>query len=51
MINKEFFKNAEEVANERGITVEDVYETLKKMLINSYKKLTFSLMFHIHLQL
>ncbi len=40
MINKEFFKNAEEVANERGITVEDVYETLKKMLINSYKKLT-----------
>lgn len=39
MINKEFFKNAEEVAESRGITVEDVYEIFKKALINSFKKI------------
>lgn len=39
MINKEFFKNAEEVAETRGITVEDVYEIFKKALVNSFKKI------------
>lgn len=39
MINKEFFKNAEEVAEARGITVEDVYEIFKKALVNSFKKI------------
>lgn len=39
MINKEFFKNAEEVAESRGITVEDVYEIFKKALVNSFKKI------------
>lgn len=39
MVNKEFFKNAEEVAEARGITVEDVYEIFKKALVNSFKKL------------
>ncbi len=39
MINKEFFKNAEEVAAEKGITVEDVYEIFKKALTNSFKKI------------
>ena len=39
MINKEFFKNAEEVAESRGITVEDVYEIFKKSLVNSFKKI------------
>ena len=39
MINKEFFKNAEEVAQARGLTVEDVYEIFKKALVNSFKKI------------
>ena len=39
MINKEFFKNAEEVAESRGISVEDVYEIFSKALVNSFKKI------------
>ncbi|MBR6072532.1 MAG: transcription termination/antitermination protein NusA [Acholeplasmatales bacterium] len=39
MINKEFFKNAEEVAESRGISVQDVYDTFAKGLVNSYKKI------------
>ncbi len=39
MINKEFFKNAEEVAESRGISVEDVYDNFAKGLVNSYKKI------------
>jgi signal transduction histidine kinase len=39
MINKAFFENAEEVAEARGIKVEDVYEVFRKGLINSFKKL------------
>ena len=39
MINKAFFENAHEVAEARGISVEDVYEVFKKGLINSFKKL------------
>ena len=39
MINKEFFKNAEEVAQSRGISVQDVYDTFAKGLVNSYKKI------------
>ncbi len=38
MINKAFFENAQEVAEARGISVEDVYEVFKKGLINSFKK-------------
>lgn len=38
MINKSFFENAVEVAAEKGISVEDVYEIFKKSLVNSYKK-------------
>jgi N utilization substance protein A len=39
MINKAFFKNAEVLAEEIGITVEDVYEEFKKGLIISFKKI------------
>ena len=39
MINKEFFKNAEEVAEARGISVNDVYDSFSKGLVNSYKKI------------
>ncbi|MBQ9520107.1 MAG: transcription termination/antitermination protein NusA [Acholeplasmatales bacterium] len=39
MINKEFFKNAELLATERGITVQDVYDNFEKGLISSYKKI------------
>ncbi len=39
MINKEFFKNAEEVAESRGITPEDVYEIFKEALVKSFKKI------------
>ncbi len=39
MINKEFFKNAEEVAESKGISVEDVYDNFSKGLVNSYKKI------------
>ena len=39
MINKGFFENAEEVAQARGISVEDVYDTFKKGLINSFKRI------------
>ena len=39
MINKEFFKNAEEVAEAKGITVEDVYDIFKRSLTNSFKKI------------
>ena len=39
MINKAFFEQAEEVAQARGITVEDVYEVFKKGLVNSFKKI------------
>ncbi len=38
MINKNFYEQAKELANERNITVEDVYEIFKKSLVNSYKK-------------
>ena len=39
MINKEFFKNAEELAVARGIDVEEVYAIFEKALINSFKKM------------
>lgn len=39
MINKVFFEQAAELAQARGITVEDVYETFKKSLENSFKKI------------
>ncbi|MGM9970502.1 MAG: transcription termination factor NusA [Anaeroplasma sp.] len=39
MINKAFFEQAEEVAQARGIAVEDVYEVFKKGLVNSFKKI------------
>ena len=39
MKNKAFFENAVEVAESRGISVEDVYENFKKGLINSYKRI------------
>lgn len=39
MINKEFFKNAEDVAQVKGISVEDVYEVFRKALVNSFKKI------------
>lgn len=38
MINKEFFNLLDEVAVERNITVEELYEVFKKALVNSYKK-------------
>ena len=38
MISKEFFKNAEEVANIKGISIEEVYEATKKGLVQSFKK-------------
>lgn len=39
MINKAFFEQAQELAEARGISVEDVYEIFKKSLINSFKKI------------
>ena len=39
MINKEFFESAQSVADERGISVEDVYDNFSKGLVNSYKKI------------
>lgn len=38
MINKKFFEEAEKLAEERKIAVEDVFEIFKKSLENSYKK-------------
>ena len=38
MIKKEFFAAAQQLAEERNISVEDVYEIFKKALENSYKK-------------
>ncbi|MCR5231581.1 MAG: transcription termination factor NusA [Acholeplasmatales bacterium] len=38
MINKAFFEYANEVAEDRGIDVTDVYESFKKGLMNSFKK-------------
>ncbi len=38
MLNKEFFKQAEEVSKEKGISVEEVYMIMEKALINSHKK-------------
>ena len=39
MINKAFFEQAQELAEARGISVEDVYEIFKKSLVNSFKKI------------
>lgn len=39
MINKDFFKQAEDVAFEKGIDVEEVYQIMEKALINSFKKM------------
>ena len=39
MINKKFYEEAVLLAEERNISVEDVYEIFKKSLINSYKKM------------
>ena len=38
MINKSFFEQANVYAEEKGMTVEDVYEVFKKSLVNSFKK-------------
>ncbi len=38
MISKEYFKSAEELAEYKGISVEDVHEAAKKGLIQSFKK-------------
>ena len=38
MINKKFFESAKELAEERGISVEDVYEIIKEGLKKSYKR-------------
>lgn len=38
MVNKEFFKQAEEVAKEKGIKIEELYQVMEKALVNSYKK-------------
>ncbi len=38
MINKKFFESAKELAEERGITVEDVYEIIKDGLKKSFKR-------------
>lgn len=39
MINKAFFEQASELAEARGISVEDVYEIFKRSLVNSFKKI------------
>ena len=39
MIKKDFFVEAQNLAEARGIDVEDVYEIFKKALENSYKKM------------
>ena len=39
MVSKSFFESAVEVAKEKGISVEDVYEIYKKALVNYFKKL------------
>ena len=38
MISKEYFKSAEELAEYKGISIEDVHEAAKKGLIQSFKK-------------
>ena len=38
MINKKAFEYAKELADEKGISVEDVYEIIKAGLVKSYKK-------------
>ncbi len=38
MINKEYFKRAEELAEYKGISIEDVHEAAKRGLIQSFKK-------------
>ncbi len=39
MINKAFFENAKEVAESKGISVQDVYDNFAKGLVNSFKKI------------
>lgn len=39
MINKAFFENAQEVAESKGISVQDVYDNFAKGLKNSFKKI------------
>ena len=39
MINKKFYEEANLLAEERNISVEDVYEIFRKSLVNSYKKM------------
>lgn len=38
MISKEFFKNLNEVAEQRDLAKEDIYEIIKKALVYAYKK-------------
>lgn len=38
MINKAFFENAREVAADKGISVQDVYDSFARGLVNSFKK-------------
>lgn len=38
MINKEYFKRAEELAEYKGISIEDAHEACKRGLIQSFKK-------------
>ncbi len=38
MINKEFFKQLEEISVERGIEMESLVDVISKALVNSYKK-------------
>jgi N utilization substance protein A len=39
MINKDFFKQAEELAIAKGITIEEFYDLFSKGLVNSFKKM------------
>ncbi len=39
MINKNFYEQAKELAQQRNISLEDVYEIFKKSLVSSYKKI------------
>lgn len=42
MINKDFFKQLEEISKDKGIDVEDLIDVFEKALVNSYKKETGS---------
>lgn len=38
MINKEFFKQAEELARDKNVSVQEIYDTFAKSLQNAFKK-------------